>query len=287
MTATLTHHDVRVAGVRTHFVTAGRGAPLVMVHGAEIGASGAYAWRHNIAALASHFTVYALDRIGFGASDKPAITYTDQIMADHLAEFVDVLCLDRMAMIGNSMGAYGVARYAIDHPDRVQKMVLVGSGTIAMALDIPYTPGPGAAAMSRAVEEPTRTNAALLLQTLFEDRAEVNDEFIEDRLRWMTEPGAQHAMKSLHAHRQVLLSDPNLRQRFSLKHRFPELTIPAILIWGKRDRFAPVEVAFEVQRRLPNLRALHTMERSGHQAQHDDVHRFNQIVCDFLLESGR
>jgi len=282
MPVTPSHHDVRVAGVRTHFATAGRGDPLVLVHGAEIGTSGAYAWRHNLADLAAHFTVYALDRIGFGASEKPAIEYTDRVMADHLAGFVDALCLERVSMVGNSMGGYGVARYAVDHPERVRKMAMIGSGTVASAMDISYTPGPGPGAMARVVERPTAADVAALMEVLFESRAEVDQHFIAERLRWITMDGAQDAMRSLHAYRDRMNADPDLRQRFLLKHRLPMLTIPAILIWGKKDAFASADVAVALQRQLPNLRGFFLMEHSGHQAQHDEVASFNRILIDFL-----
>lgn len=278
----LSEHNVRVSGVRTHFVTAGEGDPLVLVHGAEIGTSGAHAWRHNLADLASHFTVYALDRIGFGASDKPAIEYTDQVLADHLAGFMDALCLEHVSLVGNSLGGYGVARYAVDHPERVRRMAVIGSGMLATSMEVAYKPGLGPAAMARAVEEPTAANVAALMEVLFEDRTEVNAAFIEERLRWIAMDGARHAMRSVHACRQRMSADVNLRQRFLLKHRLPMLTIPSILIWGRKDTFAPVETALALQAQLPNLRQLFLLDHSGHQAQHDEVANFNRILIDFL-----
>src|SRR6266571_2763352 len=96
---------VRANGIKTHFIVAGQGEPIVLVHGGGPGASGEYGWRRNIPALAEHFQVFALDRIGFGLTDKPAIVHSDQLLADHLADFIDALGLDQLCLMGNSMGA--------------------------------------------------------------------------------------------------------------------------------------------------------------------------------------
>jgi 2-hydroxy-6-oxonona-2,4-dienedioate hydrolase len=86
-------------------------------------------------------------------------------------------------------------------------------------------------------------------------------------------------------YRQRLQADANLRQQYSLLQRLPELTIPTIMIWGKEDRFAPIEeLGYPLRDMLPNLRAFHVFEHSGHQVQNDEVEKFNQIVVDFLLE---
>ncbi len=274
---------VRVNGMKTRFVVAGDGDPLVLVHGGGPGASGEYGWRRNIPALAEHFQVYALDRIGFGLTDKPLISYSDQVLADHLAGFIDALCLERVHMMGNSMGAYGVARYAVDHPERVRKMVLVASGSIATAMGLEHKPTDAQRAMRRAAEEPTRENMRAMLEGLVQNRDAITDDLIEGRIKVATLPGAKEAQRSMQNYRARLKDDPNLRQQYSLRYRLSELTIPMIMIWGKQDRFAPIELGHRLREMLPNLTAFHVFEDSGHQVQNDELGRFNQTVIDFLL----
>ncbi len=275
-------HDVRVNGIKTRFVTAGDGEALVLVHGGEPGTGGEYGWRHNIAALAGHFRVYALDQIGFGATDKPQINYTDAVLVDHIAGFIDVLCMERVHLMGNSMGAYGVARYAVDHPERVGKMVLVGSASIAVAMGIHYKPTEASAALHLALEQPSRENVKAMLEGLVQNRSEITDGLIDERIKWITMPGAQETMRSLGRYRTRLKNDPNLRQQYSLKGRLDELTIPTLMIWGKEDHFAPVELGYELRKMLPNLTAFHVLENSGHQTQHDEAEKFNRLAIEFL-----
>jgi len=277
---------VNANGVKTRFIVAGQGMPLVLVHGGGPGASGEYGWRQNIPALAQHFQVFALDRVGFGLTDTPVDELGDPVLAQHLADFIDALCLKELYMMGNSMGAYGVAKYAVDHPDRVKKMVLVASGSIAAAMGLEHKPSEGMRAMRRFDSEPTRENMRAVLEGLVFNKAGITDELIEGRLKLATQPGAMASQKLQQKYRERLKTDPNLRQQYSLLHRFPELTIPAIMIWGKEDRFAPIEeLGYPLRDMLPNLRAFHVFERSGHQVQNDEVEKFNRVVLDFLVEA--
>src|SRR5580700_3746304 len=97
---------VNVRGIKTHYVEAGSGEPIVFVHGAGPGANGWAGWRQTIPVLAKHFRVYALDTLGFGFTDKPDIVYSDQASVNHLLGFLDALCLDAVNLCGNSRGAY-------------------------------------------------------------------------------------------------------------------------------------------------------------------------------------
>ena len=117
---------------------------------------------------------------------------------------------------------------------------------------------------------------------LVQNRSEITDVLIDERIKWITLPGAQETMRSLGRYRARLKNDPNLRQQYSLKGRLDELTIPTLMIWGKEDHFAPIELGYELRKILPNLTAFHVLENSGHQAQHDEVEKFNRLAIEFL-----
>jgi pimeloyl-ACP methyl ester carboxylesterase len=273
---------VRIGGLKTHYVEAGDGEPLILVHGGGPGASGEHGFRQNIPAFARHFRVYALDLIGYGLTDKPAMEYWEQPMAEHLAGFIDTLCLERVRLLGNSMGAYVTAKYALDHPDRVVKLLFVSSATIATAMGVPRGETEGMKAMAAMRDEVTADKMRRFLETLCHDRAGITDELVESRVKMALLPGAPEAQRSHGAIRARLRTDPNLRQIFDLTNRLPKVTIPMCLIWGKEDRFAPVDQAYALQKLLPNLTELHVLERSGHQCQNDEVERFNEIALRFF-----
>ncbi len=272
---------VRVNGVKTHFYAAGEGEPLVLVHGGAVGTN-ALTWKRNIAALSQHYRVYALDRIGFGLTEKPRISYTYEVLVRHLADFIDALCLEQVYLTGHSMGAYGVAKYAVDHPERVKKCVLVSSGSTCDAMGIDYD-SEGLRALREATLDPSYENVKFLQETIFHQK-EGLEEQIREKMYLAGLEGTLEVQRSLAGFRQQIKRDPNLRQRHSLRYRLPELTIPILLIWGMRDRFSPYEYGLQLKEMLPNLSGFHAFENSGHAVMYDESERFNQTVLQFLSE---
>src|SRR6476646_7327027 len=117
--------DVTVLGFKLHYPEAGRGAPVVLLHG--LGGDGSR-WGPNIDPLAKDFHVFALDQIGFGESDKPLANYHTGMLAEFLVGFLKAAGVPKASLVGNSMGA-GVALYtAVHFPDMVDRIVLADGG---------------------------------------------------------------------------------------------------------------------------------------------------------------
>jgi pimeloyl-ACP methyl ester carboxylesterase len=275
---------VNVNGIRTHFVEAGSGDPLVLVHGAGPGASGWSGWRETIPVLARHYHVYAIDTLGFGYTDKPTnILYSDQASVDHLAGFIDAMCLDKTLLLGNSRGAYICAKYMLDHPQRVQRLAMVSSGSLANAMGIERSASQMGGMRALEDYDGTREGMRKFLQVIVADHSKISEELLDARMKIATSPGHDYARKSQREYRKSLKTDPNQRQLFDVRHRLPHMTIPMIMIWGAKDNFAPAAFADELQKLLPNVQFV-KLENSGHQAQNDESDRFNDLVLRFFAE---
>src|SRR3954464_12921171 len=117
--------DVTVLGFKLHYLEAGHGAPVVLLHG--LGGDGSR-WGANIEPLARDFHVFALDQIGFGESDKPLANYHTGMLAEFLVGFMKAAGIPKASLVGNSMGA-GVALYtAVHYPEMVDRIVLADGG---------------------------------------------------------------------------------------------------------------------------------------------------------------
>jgi 4,5:9,10-diseco-3-hydroxy-5,9,17-trioxoandrosta-1(10),2-diene-4-oate hydrolase len=274
---------VNVNGIRTCYVEAGEGVPLVCIHGGGPGASGEHGFKNNIPHLAKKFRVIAPDMLGYGHTDKPPIQYWEQRLVDHVSAFIDTLCLERFHIMGNSMGAYVAAKYTLDHPERVLKLLMISSGSIANAMGLPRrTETDGMKAMAALRSGITKEKMRALLETLVHQKQNITDELVESRVKAASLPGAMEAQRSHSEFRTRLKDDENLKQLFDLTHRLPRLDLPTCLVWGKQDRFAPVEQAYELKKMLPKLGEFHILENSGHQCQNDEVERFNEIALKFF-----
>ena len=116
---------IRAGGVNTHYLEAGEGSPLVLIHGAATTAE--EAWANNILCLACHYHVYAPDLVGHGRSTRPKTDYTLQYFSDFFEDFIKTLNLKRASLIGHSMGGGVAINFTINYPDIVQKLILIDS----------------------------------------------------------------------------------------------------------------------------------------------------------------
>jgi pimeloyl-ACP methyl ester carboxylesterase len=122
MSTAITHHTCTANGIRQHYLDAGRGAPVVLLHGFP---ETNFAWRFQIPVLAEHFRVIAPDLRGYGETDKPAGGYDKRNMARDLRELLRELGIEKIALVGHDRGARVATRFAKDYPDVVDRLVVM------------------------------------------------------------------------------------------------------------------------------------------------------------------
>ncbi len=122
MQVQLTHHTAEVNGIKMHYVEAGEGPPLVLLHGFP---ETWYAWRHQLPALASQYRLIAPDLRGYGATDKPAAGYDKRTMANDVLALMKHCGFESAAIVGHDRGARVATRFAKDHPQAVERLVVM------------------------------------------------------------------------------------------------------------------------------------------------------------------
>ena len=124
---------IDVDGINTHYYEMGAGEALILLHGGGAGADSFGNWRGCLARFAVHYHVYAVDIVGFGCTDKPDpqdYPYTQQARNEHIIAVIETLGLASVNLIGNSMGGSTSMGVAIERPDLVNKLVLMGSAGV-------------------------------------------------------------------------------------------------------------------------------------------------------------
>src|SRR5687768_9528496 len=111
-----TSKEVLVFGQKIHYVEAGSGPTVILLHG--LGGS-TQAWQFNIGPLAEKYHVVVLDQIGFGKSDKPFVNYRIRTYVDFLDQFCKQLKIERATLVGNSMGGWIAAHFTAAFPDQI------------------------------------------------------------------------------------------------------------------------------------------------------------------------
>jgi pimeloyl-ACP methyl ester carboxylesterase len=172
--------DVTVLTFKLHYLEAGHGAPVVLLHG--LGGDGSR-WKNNIDALAKDFHVFALDQIGFGQSDKPLASYHTGMLAEFLVGFLKAVNVPKASLVGNSMGAAVALYTAAKYPDAVDKIVLVDGGGFRSAPSGPAAALSPEAAHRRQIQNSvTREETREFFRILFHHKELVTDQMVDEQL---------------------------------------------------------------------------------------------------------
>ena len=121
-TLSLQHHTVSLNGIKMHYVAAGEGAPVVLLHGFP---ETWFAWRHQIPALAAKYRVIAPDLRGYGKTSKAQAGYDKRTMARDIRELIEHLGYSKVSIIGHDRGARVATRYAKDYPKTLDRLVVM------------------------------------------------------------------------------------------------------------------------------------------------------------------
>jgi pimeloyl-ACP methyl ester carboxylesterase len=261
---------IDAGGIKTSYLEAGAGEPVVMLHGSGPGVSAMANWQHNIPTLSQRFRVLAPDIVGFGATERPDdITYSLRTWTDHVWAFLDAHGIEKTAIVGNSLGGRIALQMATDAPDRITKMVLMGSPGVGM------TPTEGLAAL-RAYEPSHDAMRDLLRNYFAVDPAMIADELVAIRYQASIADGAYEAYRAMffdprHTGSELAITEDEVRA----------IATPALLVHGREDKVVPMQVSVTMLGLLPNA-DLHVFSACGHWTQIECADEFSALVTDYL-----
>lgn len=267
-----------IGGTRTRYYHEGTGPAVLLLHGLAVTAD---TWICNIDDLAREFTVYAPDLIGRGMTQpvdlKGGPPQPHEVA--HLFALLDQLGVDRFSVVGGSYGGLVGALMYLQQPERVEKLIMVASGSgfnteeqqARMLADI-Y------AHATRAFEDvPSLEDCRRRLARVVRDPACIPEPLLYMQLSCNAQPGQADAYKKL---MEGMMDQERVRQ-FRIIHRFAELKLPIHIINGRDDILSSWERGIEVQRLLPNA-TIEIWENCGHLPYVENPERFNEAVRRFL-----
>ncbi len=260
---------VAVGEILTNYHDVGAGAPVLLLHGSGPGVSAMANWRHTMGPLSEHFRVLAPDMVGFGYTSRPEGTvYGPDTWVAHVVGFLDALGIERTHMIGNSLGARIALGLALEHPDRLDRLILMGAGVLRRETS-------PALKVTRSYE-PTPEFMRKVLEGFAYDPAIVTDAMVAERYRASVEPGAYEAYSQMfrdaqHAGNATTLADEAL----------PKVQAETLIVHGFDDKVIPYELSVRMLTLIPDSR-LHVIRRCGHWAQLEHAEAFNRLAIAFL-----
>ncbi len=252
--------EQKVFGRSIRYYDTGSGPPLVRVHG--LGGD-ADQWAFCLPGLGRSNRVVALDLLGFGRSDKPGIDYRIAGFVEVLDRLLSALDIPRASLLGHSLGGWIVASFALQYPDRVNKLILndaagIDEGAVPIAIDLNVS---------------TCANMRAVFEAMFHNRSLVQDALVELAYSLHLERGDGPTIKS------VLETLGDVREK--LDGTLQRLRMETLVLWGENDAVTPVTMAHAFHRHIPNSQ-LRTIPACGHFPPMEKPDAFVQAVTDFL-----
>ena len=267
-------------GIRTRVIEAGSGYPLFLLHGTG---GHAEAYSRNIAAHAEHFRVIAYDMVGHGYTDAPDIDYGEQAYVDHLRDLMDAMGIESAHLSGESLGGSVAAWFALQHPERVDKLVLNTGLPLSPNTQQGIDQMKDFLARSRkATGTPTREALAMRMKWLFLEETSLTEELLETRFRIYSQPGRAAAIRKLTERAIGGLIDPANQESWYRPDQLRELKCPTLLLWTHHNPGQPVELARQAAADVPDARVV-VLDKSSHWPQWEEPEAFNKAQIEFLL----
>lgn len=270
---------IKVGNHRTRYWALGdKGTVVILIHGLCVSAD---IWMHNIEALAKQHRVYVPDLVGFGRSDEPESSFSPSDYTRFLDDFMNILNLERVNLVGQSLGGGIALNYAIQFPQKVSKLVLADSAglgrEVIWTLRLKSLPLLGELISSRS-----RKGVELSFKLAVCNQALITKEVVELYYEFFSQPRFQkfslrivRSIVNIRGAREEVLAP--------IRDNLAGITQPTLIIWGEKDRVLPLKHAYQGKEKLPNAR-VRIIEGCGHIPFFERAEEFNHLVLEFLAE---
>ncbi|AFT66920.1 2-hydroxy-6-oxo-6-phenylhexa-2,4-dienoate hydrolase [Cycloclasticus sp. P1] len=260
---------------KIHYNDAGEGDVVVMLHGGGPGASGWSNYYRNINAFVdAGYRVLLVDCPGFNKSGEICSDVARGFLnARAVKGLLDVLGIDKVDLVGNSMGGASSLSFALDYPERLKKMVLMGPGGLGKSLVQP-SPQEGIRKMFKLYNEPTYENFEDMLGTFVFAPEKITQDLRDGR--WANIQGnLQHLKDFVESFKKAPITALDVTPRLG------EIKAKTLVTWGRDDRFVPIDHGWKLINHMPDAQ-LHVFPQCGHWAQWEHAESFNALAISFL-----
>ena len=264
--------SIQCGDILTNYHDVGAGEPILLLHGSGPGVSAWANWRLTIQSLQDHYRLIAPDLAGFGYSQFPEnMQFSRENWLKQIVDFLDALGLKKVNVIGNSFGGSMALALAIHHPERVNKLILMGS------VGVPFELTAGLDAVWGYT--PSFENMQAIMKIFAYNQKLVGDELVQMRYIASTKEDTRAAYERMF---------PAPRQRWVEAMSHPEADIrsirhPTLMVHGRDDKVIPLSTSFTMLNWIEDSQ-LHIYGQCGHWTQIEHAKSFTQLVANFLKD---
>src|SRR5215470_18386045 len=261
--------QLEIFGQKIQYLEAGSASTptVILLHGLGGDATN---WAATIPALSGKYHVYAPDQVGFGKSDKPITNYRVAMLVEFLDVFCKKLGVQKASLVGNSLGGWTAAAFAIAHPDKVDKLVLVdAAGYTAKRWGGPEMTKEALAGLNPSTTEDFKRLFSLILY----NKSMLNDQFAETALTNRFKRGDGYTINSF--------IESILRGEDFLDGKAKSIKTPTLVLWGKDDGLTPLGIGRAFAEDIQGSQLV-VIDNCGHVPQIEKPAEFNAALLKFL-----
>lgn len=281
-----TSRFLRTRKWQLHYNEFGAGPAVILLHGSGPGATGWSNFSPNIPSLATRHRVIALDLPGWGKSDPldPMVEHRQRAQAEAVQLLMDELGLERVSLVGNSMGGGVAMQFAVEYPDRIDRCVAMGAGIFpgpgVVNIMTPSGLSDGLQIIIETYRDPSPENFRRLLHVMVYDPSFVTDELLAQRSQaaLANREHLRNFLKPFDAGYGYSRPAPDAGELYG---RFLQMKTPCLFIHGRDDRVVHMESSMRGVAVIPNS-SMHLVNRCGHWTQLEHAALFNRLVAMFL-----
>lgn len=262
--------SVLAAGLKTNYLEAGAGEPVILIHGSGPGVTAYANWRFTIPVLAQKYRVLAPDIAGFGYTERKADQeFTLDFWVRHLTEWMDAVGVKKARFVGNSFGGGLTLAIAARHPQRVERFVMMGAAGVEFEL----TPGLDAV----WGYEPSLENMRQIVMSFAYDTSMMTDDLIRSRYEASVRPGFQESFSRMFAAPR----QRHIKALATPEDQIRKIEQRALVVHGRDDSIVPPTNSIKLHSLLKNS-DLHMFGKCGHWTQIERKDDFAKLVMDFF-----
>ena len=257
---------------KVHYNEAGTGDAVFFLHGGGPGASAWSNFNRNIGPLSENHRCILMDAPNYGKSDP--VVSDDPVGVVHaraVKDLMDTLGIDKATLVGNSMGGNTSLSFSVAYPERLSKMVLMGSGTPGLGM-FEHDPTEGAKILGKVFANPTIEGFRELINMMLYDGSTVPDTLLQERLD-----------STIAAKSRIEAKNKSNAAWFprGIMEDVAKVTTPSLILHGRNDRVVPLEGSMRLLAALENSKLV-VFNKCGHWVQSEHADEFNRLVADFL-----
>ena len=251
--------------IQTAYLAAGSGQPVVLLHGAL---AAGITWYPVIGPLSALFRVIAPDIVGYGQSDKPTGRYDRSYYCAWLAAFLDALGVEKAHVVGHSQGGAIALQFALEHPARVDRLVLVDFAGLGNGVPLGVI-----LAMLSYTLLPSRATGLWLSRYAMRNPHSIDPALGEYMIQVTKASGGRRSLLQGRTHTRIPAG------------QLGQITQQTLIIWGRDDRFLPMAQGAAAAEAMPRAE-LHVIPEAGHVPFFDQPQAFNDVLIRFLRGEG-